>query len=289
MEENKYSICGSDSSSEFQEEEKIANTFGSKLLFLVHLVCGQYLNLPTPRWRINPALKLIIGFYGAVSFLGVTFFVTVTASTLVKNLQDFENAVMLTAGFFGFLQCFLRIVYTTVRKGKIEEIAEKVHRALNRHGLQKDSVDFNKKLSRLITVLLLFWSSSFAVAVISIVSDNIKAVDQVLEYIAANETGVEKTKLNDRLTFETTLTSTKVIQRLGVPPSQLAVRLIMAALLTSNYVAIGRLIVSDVLFYSWYSVLVHQYQQLIDCLPEAIADGGKKMNYWAHYHTVLNE
>ncbi|XP_059476658.1 uncharacterized protein LOC132197401 [Neocloeon triangulifer] len=274
-------------------KSSISNS-GLKLLSILHVFCGQHLKIPPMDRKFGKYSKLAFKIYSFFILICSTYFTTSVGYYWYHQRQNFEQVIFFASGFFGTLHCFLRIVYTTVRKAKIEAISSKIHVMLHHHNLlETDTTKFTQKLSRVIQVLVLTFFTTFAVALVSTFITSLENFDKVMEMLRENATYTGDKNFITQVYYETWKSVWSNNKYFNIPDAALRsyIKVTSIFIYVLCYLAIGRLVVSDVLIYSWYSTIVNQYQQLADSLPQVMAAGEdlKKVQYWIRYHSLLNE
>lgn len=131
----------------FVQRRKTKSTFGYNLLVILNALCGQLLDVhPANRankcWRV---LVLLIELF--MTSLGVFCFAT-AGYTIFSKRNEFKFAIFVAAGFLGVVECLFRLVYTLVRRRRIENLFERMQVALNYSISGIDKQPFVRKISR---------------------------------------------------------------------------------------------------------------------------------------------
>jgi hypothetical protein len=97
--------------------------------------------------------------------------------------------------------------------------------------------------------------------------------------------------LENQILMDTLVAWTYVCHFFNLSPSITLLQIYFVFFFVSNLLAIGRLIVSDVLFYSWYFIVLDQYQELSKCLKDTLRDEAPstKLREWIEHHHQVNE
>ncbi|CAB3380297.1 Hypothetical predicted protein [Cloeon dipterum] len=300
----------------FQHHAEVRkSTLGIRLLVWMHAACGQLLRLPNFERRFGASSRFVISAHGVLVVSGVLCFLASAGVVLASNLQKFDHAVLLTAGFIGTLHCLLRILYTTARREKMEQIAQKMHKILHQDLFDAGgSEKFEQKLSRavgarfvrraemasggvwrekavtIITILLLLWVASCLLAVVPSFRFNVQVVREASDPfdLSDEEADVLATQMHKQLILEMARYVARVLGLFGLGDSPAAVNAAFCFMFATCYFAIGRLIASDLLFYSWYCGLVHLHHKLVRGLSAALADR-EKLRDWAEYHSSIDK
>jgi len=134
----------------------------------------------------------------------------------------------------------------------------------------------------------------FAAALISNYIDTIGQLGNILEK-SINGSGAGKFEANgmweNQLSIETLEAWNYLCHFFKLWPSITLLKIYSAVFYLLNFLALGRIIVSDILFYSWYSIVLDQYQELSRCLKDTLRDEtpGIKLREWIEHHHRVNE
>jgi hypothetical protein len=125
--------------------------FGYNLLVLLHALCGQLLKVH-PTHKVNKFWKILIWLVEFLVMMSATFCLATAAYTVFNQRNELKAAIYVSAGFLGIFECLFRIVYTAVRKRKMEKIFERMQAALNFsiNGLDKKPIA--RKISRCVNL-----------------------------------------------------------------------------------------------------------------------------------------
>jgi hypothetical protein len=126
---------------------KDKHTFGNKLLVILHALCGQLLEV-LPTNNVNKCCRILVALVELLLMI-VSIFCLITAGyTVFSQRNEFKFAIFVAAGFLGIFECLFRIVYTSVRRRKIENIFGQMQAALNFSILGVDRKPIKRKISR---------------------------------------------------------------------------------------------------------------------------------------------
>jgi hypothetical protein len=134
----------------------------------------------------------------------------------------------------------------------------------------------------------------FAAALTSNYIDTIGQLGNILEK-SINGSGATKFEANgmweNQLSIDTLEAWTYMCHFFKLWPSVTLLKIYSAVFYILNFLAIGRILVSDILFYSWYSIVLEQYRELSRCLKETLRDEvpGTKLREWIEHHHHVNE
>jgi hypothetical protein len=144
-----------------------------------------------------------------------------------------------------------------------------------------------------ISLFLVALFGTFAAAMISNYIATVGQLGNILE--KSMNAGARKPEANgmleNNLSMETVEAWTYMCHFFKLRPSVTLLKIYIAVFYVLNFLAIARIIVSDVLFYSWYSIILDQYRELSKCLKEALRDvaPGTKLKEWIEHHHHVNE
>jgi hypothetical protein len=137
----------------------------------------------------------------------------------------------------------------------------------------------------------------FGIFAASLVFHYITTVGQLGNILekSMNGSGAGKFEANGmwetQLSLDTLEAWTHVCHFFKLWPSITLLKIYSAVFYAFNFLAIGRILVSDILFYSWYSIVLEQYRELSGCLKETLRDEtpGTKLREWIEHHHHVNE
>ncbi|CAB3387685.1 Hypothetical predicted protein [Cloeon dipterum] len=271
----------------------VNSSFGYKLLSVLMVFCGQHLSIPPMDRKFGMCSRVLFNLHALI--IGLVTVYCVVSSYLGFSAylhKNFGFAVYIAAGFLGCFECLFRIVYTSIRKKKIEFVAARVHIALYHHNLGTDPQPFVTKMSRIISGLIFFLFGLFFCTTVFMYFENYWRLADLMEHAATNKTQIEL-MVSERGEFSIELLEAWmfVVQTMPFLPSPMQIKIVSALIFFFCYFAIGRVMLSDMLFYSWYSIIVHQYRQLRDTLGKVLHEDAEKekLEDWVKYHHTLNE
>jgi hypothetical protein len=135
----------------------------------------------------------------------------------------------------------------------------------------------------------------FALFAASLIFNYIATLSQLENFLEKSTNGSQKFEasgmLENQIFMDTLEAWTYVCHFFNLSPSVTLLKIYSALFFISNFLAIGRIIVSDVLFYSWYFIVLDQYQELSKCLKETLRDvaPSSKLSEWIEHHHHVNE
>ncbi|XP_059489526.1 uncharacterized protein LOC132204781 [Neocloeon triangulifer] len=274
-------------------EEKSEGNFGFYFLSLANALCGQNLHIPPKKLKVGIFWTAILAVHSAIIALVVIFYAISTIATFAKHRDDFGQALFTAAGFLGMLECLIRIVYTTVRKKKMESIAKRVYAALNHPGFQAGARKFSTNLSRGITILITILFTSFIISIGANYLSTFGQLDNYLEKSAVNSSKevVDKLLTSGQVPLEVIESWSYICAFFQFWPPIRVLKLYAGFLHVINFLAIGRIIVSDTLFYAWYIIIINRYHTLAKSLSKALdRDGGEEqLTEWLNFHQNIND
>ncbi|XP_065342615.1 uncharacterized protein LOC135941204 [Cloeon dipterum] len=276
-----------------QMRKTVNSSFGYKLLSVLMVFCGQHLSIPPMDRKFSLCSRVLFSLHALI--IGLVTVYCVVSSYLGFSAylhKNFGFAVYIAAGFLGCLECLFRIVYTSIRKKKIEFVAARVHIALYHHNLGTDPQPFVTKMSRIISGLIFFFFGSFFCTTVYMYFENYWRLAVLMEHAATNKTQIELlVHGRGEFTIELLEAWMFAVQTMPFVPSPMQIKIVSALIFFFCYFAIGRVMLSDMLFYSWYSIIVHQYRQLRDTLGKVLHEDAEKekLEDWVKYHHTLNE
>lgn len=306
---------------------------------ILHALCGQLLEVH-PTYKVNKCWRLLVSLIELLLTLCAVFCLITAGYTIFTQRKEFKFAIFVAAGFLGIFECLFRVVYTSVRRHKIENIFERMQAALNFSILGTDKKPFARKISRFVNIeiyaigeviylhskinkydfhfakLQMFFFqkpnnnvifsydfreiSFFSVALFGIfaaamITNYIATVGQLGTILEKSNNGGGKFEANklleNQLSMDTLEAWTYVCHFFKLWPSITLLKIYTAVFYVFNFLAIGRIIVSDVLFYSWYFIVLDQYQELSMSLKETLREtaSGTKLKIWIEHHHHVNE
>ncbi|XP_059476879.1 uncharacterized protein LOC132197550 [Neocloeon triangulifer] len=270
---------------------------GHFLLYSFHILCGQHLKLPPLIYKFSTTWSVLMAIHSVTITLATVYCTLSGGIALSKHLDNFGHSVYIATGFLGMIECLLRIMYTTIRKRKIESIAAKVHRALHEQELnEKNSKEFAKRLSRLISIFLIALFSAFALSIASSYMTVFGQITDLIDRFMKNGTHQEAEDADNYLTKSEV--SIEILEAwyyvnglFKIWPYVTLVKAYAAFVYATSFLALGRVVVSDILFYSWYMTVNNLYRDLVDSLPSALecTNDKKKLHKWVQHHHALNQ
>ncbi|XP_059477516.1 uncharacterized protein LOC132197923 [Neocloeon triangulifer] len=268
-------------------------SFGHQLLSVMHFIFGQHLQVPPMDRSLGAFWNIIFAFHSFAVF-AVAFFCTASSFMAFKrSFSNFGIAMFIGAGFLGSLECLLRIVYTVMRKSKIETIAAKVHFTLYHENLETDPLPFVNRLSRVITVMALTAVIVFIICLTTGYLSIFWETTTILDKLLQNNTAIDADQMIRESDYSVEIIQSwaYIWQVFYIWPSVLMVRILTGIVHYFSFFAIGRVMISDFLFYTWYSTIIHQYRQLAKVLPKVMDGraGKEKLQEWNKCHHNLNE
>ncbi|XP_059476657.1 putative odorant receptor 92a isoform X2 [Neocloeon triangulifer] len=258
---------------------KRERNFGYWLLSIVLFVCGQHLRIPPATIKLTPFWKCVHTVHSALVLLSLFFFVSVAAAALVEHLGNFQHAIFIAAGFMGVLECLIRSVYTTLRKNKIEQIATKIQFGLDE--LEScDTKSFTKRLSKIISAFLVILLSFFSVALICNLITLFARIEAELAYDGRD--------VDTAVSFKIFRAFIDFCEFFNFRPSNLQSEIFMTFMYSLSFLSICRLVVSNILFCSWYLIIAKMYQQLTKNFTRALSTE-KSLSDWIKHHSKITE
>jgi hypothetical protein len=141
----------------------------------------------------------------------------------------------------------------------------------------------------------LFSVALFGIFAAALISNYIATVGQLQNILEKSMNGTRIIEANgmmeNQLSMDTLEAWTYVCHFFKLWPSVTLLRIYSAFLYVLNFLAIGRIIVSDILFYSWYFIVLDQYKELSKSLKETLRETatGTKLKKWIEHHHLVNE
>jgi hypothetical protein len=135
----------------------------------------------------------------------------------------------------------------------------------------------------------------FGIFTAVLISNYIATLSQLEKMLEISMNGSQKFEasgmLENQIFMDTLEAWTYVCHFFNMTPSVTLLKIYSAFFFASNLLAIGRIIVSDVLFYSWYFIVLDQYQELSKCLRDTLRDvvPSTKLREWIEHHHHVNE
>jgi hypothetical protein len=145
---------------------------------------------------------------------------------------------------------------------------------------------------RAISLLLVALFGIFAAALIFHYNATVGQLGNILEISMNGSKKFEASEmLENQISIDTLEAWTYVCHFFKLWPSITLLKIYSAVIYIFNFLALGRRIVSDILFYSWYSIVLEQYRELSRCLKETLKDEapGTKLREWIEHHHHVNE
>jgi len=100
----------------------------------------------------------------------------------------------------------------------------------------------------------------------------------------------EQTLLNNQVSIEIVEAWSYVCQIFKLWPSVTLLKFYAAFFYFINFLAIGRIIVTDILFYSWYFIVINKYKELARGLKIVLEEkDSTKLKAWVEFHHYVNE
>jgi hypothetical protein len=125
--------------------------FGYNLLVILHALCGQLLEVH-PTHNLNKFWKMLIWLVEFLVTLSAVFCLVTAGYTVLNQRNELKVAIYVAAGFLGIFECLFRILYTAVRRRKLEDIFERIHAALNYSIKGLDKKPIARKISRCVNL-----------------------------------------------------------------------------------------------------------------------------------------
>ncbi|XP_059476913.1 uncharacterized protein LOC132197577 [Neocloeon triangulifer] len=268
-------------------------SFGHKLLSVMHLIFGQHLRVPPLDRNLGLCWNIIFTFHSSAIY-AVGIFCTISAFfALRKNLNNFGNAIFVAAGFIGSLECVVRHGYSLMQKNKIEMVVAKIHHNLYHQNLETDPLPFVKRLSRVITIFIAVIVVVFAITLATGYITVFLKLATILDGLMKDNPRADADQFIRESNFSVEINEawTYTSQVFYVWRSVTLMRIVCGIIHFYSFFAIGRIMISDLLFYTWYSTIIHQYRQLAKELPKVMEKraGKDKLQDWINCHQSLNE
>lgn len=135
----------------------------------------------------------------------------------------------------------------------------------------------------------------FGLFTASLISNYVATLSQLETMLENSMNGSQKFEasgmLENQILMDTLEAWTYVCHFFNVSPSVTQLKIYFVFFFVSNLLAIGRLIASDVLFYSWYFIVLEQYRELSKYLKDTLRDEAPstKLREWIEHHHHVNE
>ncbi|XP_065338597.1 uncharacterized protein LOC135938682 [Cloeon dipterum] len=266
--------------------------FGYTLLSVMHLVCGQNIRLPPKHLKISTFWRVVHFLYSSIINLAVIFCVGTTILTFLKYRENFGHALFIASSFFGVLECFIRITYTTICGKKIENVAARVYETLEFTEVDaKRQKTFIVKMSRIITILVTVLFSAFIVSISANYFSTFGQLEDIFGNVNGTEEEINQQMMSKQVPLEVVEAWTYVCAFFQLWPSTGMLKVYAAFLHVINFLGIGRIIVSDILFYSWYAIIINRYHMLAKSAPAVLnkQENDKRLVDWIQFHHTINE
>ncbi|CAB3380290.1 Hypothetical predicted protein [Cloeon dipterum] len=284
--------------SEERRPRAAVGQLGPWLLYILHMLCGQHLRLPGAGGEFGGVRRVLMCLHAATISLATVYCTLSGSYALSKHLDNFGHSLYIATGFLGMAECLVRILYTVLRKSTIEHIAGKLHHALHQAQIDPEPEHFVRRTSKVTAVFLVTLFSSFGVAICSSYMTIFAQIGTLIDSYMQNGTQAEDADLlltkSEEVSIEI-LEAWYYVQRFfKMWPYVALVKAYAAFVYAVSFLSLGRVVVSDILFYSWYATLNHLYRVLVDALPQALAadaaaDRKKALADWIQHHHSLNQ
>jgi hypothetical protein len=125
--------------------------FGYNLLVILHAVCGQLLEV-YPTHKLNKCWKILIWLVEFLLVLSAVFCLSTAGYTIFRQRNEFKYALFVAAGFLGIFECLFRVVYTSMRRRKLENIFERMQTALKYSFVGTEKKPYIRKISGFVNI-----------------------------------------------------------------------------------------------------------------------------------------
>jgi hypothetical protein len=114
---------------------------------ILHALCGRLLEVH-PTNKMNKCWRILVSLIELLLTLSAVICLISAGYTVFSQRNEFKFAIFVAAGFLGVFECLFRIVYTSVRRRKLENIFERMQVTLNYSISGTDKKLFVRKISR---------------------------------------------------------------------------------------------------------------------------------------------
>ncbi|KAF4516858.1 Odorant receptor 20 [Ephemera danica] len=233
--------------------------------------------------RFRGVFYIFAWFYTITVNLSCTLMTFVCIFNFFMANRDFKRIIFLATGMFGMIQTITRAIFSLFYKKQIENILELFQNLLNNSEYKYRKVKLLFKVSRyskgIAAFLILIYLTCFLYGFI------------IFGVVYENGRGNTTIDIFDENITDVREEWAKVDGIIGNIPSNLFTLYLSFIYLTTNW-GYGKIIASDVLFFSWYMQIVEHYKILCYNLSSILLNCNKldteKMKRWKRLQHELN-
>lgn len=261
-----------------QIKHQIDLGYGFRTIAVLSSVFGQLLNFPPVQIRRFSVIYFIVRAYTFTVNFFVTVFAIGAACSMFHHLSEFSKAAYFAAGFLGVTECLLRLLFLILKRNKIEKLMIQLQNLIKQSDFRLSQPAILTRISHYVVAMIVTLLTMYISALVV----NYLAVSKELHTTSMVENATSKYFLKD-ITTELL----EVCANEDISPAAMSVYMLMVYAI--SFMGVGKVVVSDVMFYACYWLVIEELELLARGLDGAICRSNSfqdcdELETWINFH-----